>query len=78
MKRSLFIITIALFALLALAGKQKSLAADTNLMPEPVEANYTRAIEGRTADILKVLDLTDTNRAAMVHDIIMTQYRLLA
>jgi hypothetical protein len=77
MKRSLFIITIALFALLALAGKQKSLAADTNLMPEPVEANYTRAIEGRTADILKVLDLTDTNRAAMVHDIIMTQYRLL-
>jgi len=45
--------------------------------PEATETHYTQAIEGRTADILKALALTDTNRAAKVHDIIMMQYRTL-
>jgi hypothetical protein len=52
-------------------------AADTNMSPAQVEAKYTAAIEGRTADILKVLNLTDAGKAAKVHDIIMAQYRAL-
>ena len=42
-----------------------------------VAARYTAAIEGRTVDISKVLDLSDTNQAAKVHDIIIGQYRAL-
>jgi hypothetical protein len=52
-------------------------AADTNMTPEQVEAKYTATIEGRTADILKVLNLDDTNKIAGVHDAIMAQYRAL-
>lgn len=52
-------------------------AAETNNTPETAEAKYTKAIEGRTADILKVLALTDTNQAARVRDTIIAQYRAL-
>lgn len=52
-------------------------AAETNLTAEQAEAKYTQAIEGRTADILKILALTDTNKIAKVHDIIIAQYRTL-
>src|SRR3954463_16301827 len=52
-------------------------AAETNSAPAEAEVNYTKAIEGRTADILKVLALSDTNKAAKVHDIIIDQYRAL-
>jgi hypothetical protein len=53
-------------------------AAETNsLSAEEVEANYTKAIEGRTAEILKILALSDTNKTAKVHDIIIAQYRSL-
>jgi hypothetical protein len=52
-------------------------AADTNSSPAEVEAKYTAAIEGRIAEILKVLDLNDTGKAAKVHDTIITQYRAL-
>ena len=51
-------------------------AAETNSDAQ-TEAKYTAAIEGRTADILKILDLSDTNKAAKVHDIIIAQYRAL-
>jgi len=44
---------------------------------EQVEADYTRAIEGRTKDILELLGLTDTAKVARVHDVIMAQYRAL-
>ncbi|HTB84728.1 MAG TPA: DUF3826 domain-containing protein [Candidatus Sulfotelmatobacter sp.] len=54
-----------------------ALAADTNMTPEQVAAKYTATIEGRTADILKVLNLDDTNKIAGVHDAIMAQYRAL-
>ena len=57
--------------------RPRAFAADTNSTSEQVEAKYTAAIEGRTADILKVLDLSDTNKAAKVHDIIIAQYRAL-
>jgi hypothetical protein len=52
-------------------------AAETNSTPEQAEAKYTAAIEGRTADILKILALSDTNKAAKVHGIIIAQYRAL-
>ena len=66
---------IILLALASFAAKEKP--AGTNLSPEQVEANYTRTIESRTADILQALGLNDTNRAAQVHDIIIAQYRAL-
>lgn len=41
------------------------------------EAAYTRAIESRTVDILKALELRDAAKSARVHDVIMAQYRAL-
>jgi hypothetical protein len=52
-------------------------AAETNLTAQQTEANYTKAIEGRTAEILKILALTDADKIAKVHDIIIAQYRAL-
>lgn len=54
-------------------------AAETNSASSEAEAeaNYTTAIEGRTAAILKILALSDAKRAANVHDIIIAQYRAL-
>jgi len=66
-------ILICLFALLTCA----TFAAEKNLTPEQTEANYTKAIEGRTADILKILALSDTNKIVKVHDTIIAQYRAL-
>jgi hypothetical protein len=77
MKTTLIAITAVLLALSAWAAKDKPAVAETNRTPEQIEANYTRAIEGRTADILKVLELSDTNKSAKVHDIILAQYRTL-
>jgi hypothetical protein len=77
MKRTLSVIIAMLLSLSAWAAKDKPAVTGTNLTPEQIEANYTRAIEGRTADILKVLALSDTNQVAQVHDIIMAQYRAL-
>ena len=54
-----------------------ALAAETNSTPEQTEAKYTAAIEARTAAILKVLSLDDTNKAAQVYGIIVAQYRAL-
>ena len=52
-------------------------AAETNSPPTQTEAKYTAAIEGRTADILKALALSDTNQIAKVHDLIIAHYRAL-
>jgi Spy/CpxP family protein refolding chaperone len=70
MKRN---ILICLFALLTCA----TFAAGTNSTAEQTEVNYTKAIEGRTAAILKILDLSDTNKITRVHDTIIAQYRAL-
>jgi Protein of unknown function (DUF3826) len=51
-------------------------AAETNLDAQ-AGAKYTAVIEGRAADILKILDLSDTDKVAKVHDIIIAQYRAL-
>jgi hypothetical protein len=64
---------IAVFAFLSVA----TFAADTNSSPQEAEVKYTRAIEGRTADILKILALNDTNKITKVHDLIIAQYRAL-
>jgi hypothetical protein len=66
-----------LLAVPAFAANEKASVTDTNLTPEQTEAKYTQAIEGRTADILKVLELSDTNQSAKVHDLILAQYRAL-
>ena len=70
MKKFIFVLAAAIFS-------AATFAADTNSTSGQVEARYTAAIEGRTADILKILDLNDTSEAAKVHDIIIAQYRAL-
>ena len=70
MKKTFLILTLASLATAALA-------AEINSTPEQAEAKYTAAIEGRTADILKVLALTDAGKTAKVHDAIIAQYRAL-
>ena len=41
------------------------------------EAVYTKSIDNRASAILKELGLTDTNKAARVHDALVAQYRAL-
>ena len=67
---------LILFAAAGLLATSPAVA-ETNSTPDQVEANYTHAIEGRTADVLKVLGLSDTNQSARVHDLVITQYRAL-
>jgi Spy/CpxP family protein refolding chaperone len=75
MKTILLLMAAMLVATSTFAANGKP--ANTKLSPQQTEANYTKAIEGRTAGILKALALTNTNKAARVHDIIMAQYRAL-
>jgi CRISPR/Cas system CMR-associated protein Cmr5 small subunit len=70
MKQSIFLAVVMLFSV-------PVFAEDTNSATADAEAKYTTAIEGRTADILKVLALNDAGKAAKVHDIIIAQYRAL-
>lgn len=62
-------------AAISLCGTAR--AADTNAAPDDTEAKYTKAIEGRTAEILKVLEITNNDAQVRVHDIIIAQYRAL-
>jgi hypothetical protein len=55
----------------------KPAAQSTNTTPEEIEAKYSQAIEGRTADILKELNITNPAASARVHDAIIAQYRAL-
>ena len=70
MKKYILLTAITLLSIAAFA-------AETNATPEQVEVNYTKAIEGRTTDILKILALTEADKTAKVHDAIITQYRAL-
>jgi hypothetical protein len=63
--------------IVSMAIAKDKTATETQLTPEQTEAKYIAAIEGRTADILKILALTDTNKVARVHDLIIVQYRAL-
>lgn len=49
----------------------------TAVAADPAEAEYTQAIEKRTADILALLDVNDSAKTTRVHDAIMAQYRAL-
>lgn len=82
MRNPRFILTMlctvnVIFATSTFAAKENISATGTQLSSEQMEANYTKAIEGRTAGILQALALTDTNQIARVHDIIMAQWRAL-
>ena len=68
---------IKLLLLAAALRAVSAIADETNSTSEQAEAKYTAAIESRTADILKALALTDTNRVAAVHDAVIAQYRSL-
>ncbi len=70
--KTLLIVSASAFGLAVSA-----FAAETNSTPHQAEAKYTVAIESRTADILKILNLSDTNANTRVHDLIITQYRAL-
>jgi hypothetical protein len=76
MKKNIILILLATLAVSTATAKDKS-STETNRSPEQVGANYTKAIEGRVADILKVLALADAEKAAKVHDAIVAQYRAL-
>lgn len=52
-------------------------ATATNLTPEQAEAKYTTVIDQRAQKIVDALNLSDTNSAAKIHEIIMAQYRSL-
>ena len=56
----------------ATAAEKRKGAAKT---PEESEADYTRAIEQRTSDIMAVLKLQDAGKSNRVHDLIIAQYR---
>jgi hypothetical protein len=73
-KMKIFSITLASLLATSLFAAD---GTSTNLAPDQVEAKYTKAIEGRTADILKALALDDQAKAAKVHDTIIAQYRTL-
>jgi hypothetical protein len=75
MKKTL--LTLAVLAIACVLFVPGTRAAETNAAPADAEAKYTAAIENRTADILKILALTDTGKAVKVHDTIMAQYRSL-
>lgn len=65
---------LATVAMLAHADPVQSLPPATKA---DLEATYTTAIENRTEDILKLLNLSDVTKSNEVHDIIIAQYRAL-
>lgn len=69
-KKTFLLIAVAL---VSIAG----FAAGTNSTPEQAEASYTKVIDSRADDILKLLSLSDTNKATDVHAAIVGQYRAL-
>lgn len=68
--------TLILLMLLTLRSFAAGDDAST-LTPAQAEAKYTATLEGRANDILKILNLTDTNQASQVHKLIIAQYRAL-
>jgi hypothetical protein len=65
---------------IVLTASIKASAQESTLPPAStadLEAMYTSSIEGRVSDILALLNLTNATQTARVHDIIITQYRVL-
>jgi Protein of unknown function (DUF3826) len=82
MKKTVLVMAMAVclgladFAPAVLAGDGQANPAPTKTV-EDAEAAYARAIEGRTADIVALLEITNPAVKAKVHDIITAQYRSL-
>jgi hypothetical protein len=75
-KKALSTLAILFFTISVFAADDQS--ATTNTTPDQAEeAKYTATLQTRSADILKVLALDDTNKAVKVQDIIIAQYRTL-
>jgi hypothetical protein len=66
-----------LFVLAAVLGSMTVWGAETNPPPADAAAKYSAALEGRAAEILKVLALNDADKSARVHDLVVAQYRAL-
>jgi hypothetical protein len=77
MKLIIFSLSLTLLATSGLATDETSPTTKSKLTPEQAEARYTTAIDQRSEKIVQTLELSDTNMAAKVHDIIMAQYRAL-
>ena len=74
--------SLALSALFAAAAlfSQSAFAqpmSTTPASPAEIEGMYTASIESRTEDIIKLLDLTDAAKSNKVHDILISQYRIM-
>ena len=67
------ILTAALFGQQTFAQQLSTPPAS----PAEIEATYTASIEGRAQDIIKLLDLTDRAKSNKVHDLLISQYRVM-
>jgi hypothetical protein len=70
-KAAAWFFTLAAFCVSPLLGAELGKAA------QEAEAAYTQTIEKRVADILAVLDLSDSGRSAKAHDLLVARYRAL-
>jgi hypothetical protein len=80
MKENSFHMWLLAAASACLMAPVGSVSAQYSLPPgsaQEVEASYTTAIENRTAAIVTALHLSDADKSARVHDIIIAQYRTL-
>jgi Spy/CpxP family protein refolding chaperone len=77
MKHLLPIITALTAANLTFTMPAFAANGKNTLPPAQAEAEYTHVIDLRSRKIVDALGLTDTNKAAKVHAIIMAQYRAL-
>lgn len=72
-----FLACLSLTLLATITSPAQEGAHSPHPMAGETVANYNQAIELRTDDILKLLPLTDPDKKARVHEIIMAQYRAL-
>ena len=77
MKSRIFSIGMSLMASCLIARSVSAQLSTPPASKEELEAVYTTAIEGRTAAILKPLNLTDSVKSNELHDILIAQYRAL-
>jgi hypothetical protein len=72
------VVLTGLLAISILAPRSTSAQTSTAAATaQDLEAVYSVAIENRTAEIMKVLALDDPVKAAIIHDLIISQYRAL-
>jgi hypothetical protein len=76
MKKLLSLLSLALLAATTALAQEASTNA-LNLPPGETLTNYSKTIELRADDILKLLPLTDPAKQARVHEIIVAQYHSL-